>query len=219
MDKRVCLSRKEARKSGASHYFTGVACKNGHMCERLTKSKTCVECNRERALRNYHDTPGEIRVSRRRLSYERNKQSELEGMKRYDRENSEKIARIKSDWARDNRDKVRATNAAYYSKEKETVSARCKSYRQNNNERYNSLAAKRRAQKGNATPSWLTPEHHGQMLKFYEEAARLTRETGVIHHVDHIVPLQGRNICGLHVPWNLRVITMAENCSKGNRFD
>lgn len=86
-----------------------------------------------------------------------------------------------------------------------------------NRARLNSAAARRRAQKLNATPSWLTAQHHNEIQQVYQAARDLTKATGVRHHVDHIVPLQGRNVCGLHVPWNLQVLTMTENQSKGNR--
>lgn len=57
------------------------------------------------------------------------------------------------------------------------------------------------------------------IAKIYAEAERLTRETGVAHHVDHIIPLQGRYVSGLHVESNLRVIPWQENLRKANRYE
>lgn len=68
-----------------------------------------------------------------------------------------------------------------------------------------------------ATPPWLTFEHLSAIDYFYGEAIRLTEETGVAHEVDHIEPLNGVDRCGLHVPWNLRVITKEENMKKSNK--
>ena len=79
------------------------------------------------------------------------------------------------------------------------------------------LKAKRRAKQIQRTPSWLTQLDKRRILEYYGEAARLTRESGVLHVVDHIYPLQGKTVSGLHVPDNLQVIPSRINASKGNR--
>jgi len=66
-------------------------------------------------------------------------------------------------------------------------------------------------QKSNACPGWLTKDQSREMDKIYETA----RQLGL--HVDHIVPLQGKNVCGLHVPWNLQMIPPDVNIAKGNK--
>lgn len=65
-----------------------------------------------------------------------------------------------------------------------------------------------------ATPAWANDE---AIEAFYQEARRLTRETGIPHEVDHIYPLRAEWCCGLHVENNLQVITSAENKSKSTR--
>jgi len=63
-----------------------------------------------------------------------------------------------------------------------------------------------------ATPKWADWD---KIAAIYEERDRLTAETGVPHHVDHILPLAGKLVCGLHVHWNLRAIPAADNMKKG----
>lgn len=80
------------------------------------------------------------------------------------------------------------------------------------------LAEKSRRYQANkigATPWWADKD---AMLKFYEKAHDLSAETGVLHHVDHIVPLTSEIVCGLHVPANLQVLTIYENSSKKNYY-
>jgi 5-methylcytosine-specific restriction endonuclease McrA len=80
------------------------------------------------------------------------------------------------------------------------------------------ISAKRRASKLKATPIWLNNEQLLEIKLLYLFVASRRHTTGLDLEVDHIVPLQGENVCGLHVPWNLQVITASENASKGNRF-
>ena len=91
--------------------------------------------------------------------------------------------------------------------------------RKTNSANYNKIKAQRRAAKLNATPKWLTDSQLAEIKALYVLADELTNSTDTPHQVDHIVPLQGELVCGLHVPWNLQVIDASTNASKGNRFD
>lgn len=77
----------------------------------------------------------------------------------------------------------------------------------------------RRARIRKATPNWLTEDQRLEMRSLYEKARQLTIDTGTQYEVDHIVPLKGKDVCGLHVPWNLEIITQVKNLEKGNRSD
>lgn len=81
---------------------------------------------------------------------------------------------------------------------------------------YKAKCAARRAAKLQATPLWYDKL---AIDAIYREAQRLTEETGIPHEVDHIVPLNGRGVCGLHIPINMRIITRAENRRKHNHVD
>jgi hypothetical protein len=72
---------------------------------------------------------------------------------------------------------------------------------------------RRSMEAGRATPPWADV---GLIADYWKEARRLTIETGIVHSVDHIVPLLSAIVCGLHVPWNLAVIPLSENLRKSN---
>lgn len=78
---------------------------------------------------------------------------------------------------------------------------------------YAARTALRRALKQQATPQWLTPRHLHVIKLIYKYAGAAGA------HVDHIVPLNGENVCGLHVPWNLAILTPDQNISKSNKLD
>ena len=80
-------------------------------------------------------------------------------------------------------------------------------------------AAKRRTKILTQTPSWLTKEQRDDIINIYQAAAARTLHTNIQHEVDHIVPLRGENVSGLHVPWNLQILTEQENRQKSNKFE
>jgi hypothetical protein len=129
-------------------------------------------------------------------------------------------------WREANREAHRASVLEWQKKNKDRVNQRCKDWRERNklrraesvkswNERNQdkraAAVARRRAKL--VTPIWA---NKSEINKFYAEAKRLERETGIKHHVDHIVPLNSELVCGLHVEWNLQVIPAKENVLKRN---
>lgn len=76
-------------------------------------------------------------------------------------------------------------------------------------------SAARRAGIERATPKWAD---RSEIVRIYDECLAKTKQTGIAHEVDHIIPLRGEFVSGLHVHWNLRVITRAENSTKSNKL-
>ena len=76
--------------------------------------------------------------------------------------------------------------------------------------------AKRKKRIKQATPPWVD---YPTILAFYIESERITRETGILHQVDHIHPIAGELISGLHVAENLQIITASANASKKNHWN
>lgn len=142
----------------------------------------------------------------------------------------------KLDWQKQNErrksmPKSKASREAgrrYYEKNIEIVKARAEArpahqkreykrkWDRKNQERRNLQNALYKRRHRNATPPWLTKEQREQIKHIYLQARVMTKLTGTKYVVDHIIPLRGKNVCGLHVPWNLEVMTHEANCKKSN---
>jgi 5-methylcytosine-specific restriction endonuclease McrA len=123
-----------------------------------------------------------------------------------------------------------AAKRRYYEANKERVVAAATARPEEDKQKYRTKWAKeneviiraftkaRRRKHRLATPRWLTDTQFKDIRVIYEQAISLSRTTGIPYVVDHIVPLQHEDVCGLHVPWNLRVITRRENLLKSNKL-
>lgn len=105
-----------------------------------------------------------------------------------------------------------------YEKNKTLINAKNKLWKIKNPEKVMAIDARRRAAIKNRTPSWFTEDDHWIVEQAYDLAAKRTSIFGFSWHVDHIIPLQGKLVSGLHVPYNLQVIPAVENLKKSNKL-
>lgn len=167
---------------------------------------------KKRDMAWYYKNKDRIR-KQRKLAYRKNKDHILALDKIYREKNREAIReRRKKRWA--NRTK----------KQVALQKQRAQDWREENRDCLLANSAKRKANKKQRTPSWITSEDYANIRKFYAQREKRRASSGEEWHVDHIVPLYGvdengkRNVSGLHVPWNLRVIKATTNLQKQNFF-
>lgn len=145
-----------------------------------------------------------------------------EYVKRYRAENAEKIKEAARARYQANRDARLAANKAYKEanpeKVKQAIRVAAKAWHQKYPWKSAAAVRKRQTAKQQRTPRWLTPDDLWMIEQAYELASLRTRMTGIKWHVDHVIPLQGKSVSGLHTPTNLRVVTAKENMAKGNRY-
>ena len=103
----------------------------------------------------------------------------------------------------------------YYQDHEKTLEYQRERYKKNP-ATYIQAARNRELALGDRTPSWRNQE---KINEIYRTAAEVSAETGIPHHVDHVIPLKGRNVSGLHHQDNLLIVPGTENLSKGNRFE
>lgn len=94
-----------------------------------------------------------------------------------------------------------------------------KTYRLARKPQYAAHAMKRYVITKLSQPCWLSEQQLKEVEMFYWLAADLKATCGETYHVDHIVPLQGKNVCGLHVPWNLQILPADVNIQKSNKHE
>lgn len=214
------ISKKEAKDKGLTHYFTGKPCRRGHVAPRYLGGQ-CVSCLRQLAdqrrqtfLENRKEfEKGEtfigntckicnnnvrFRSSLRCVACRRNQNT------KWRKENPER----KSKWYEENKTEVQEYNENYRKENSDKVKELSKNWKLNNREHATHMENLRRAKKLNATPLWADLE---KIKEIYLNCPKSMS-------VDHIIPLQGKLVCGLHVENNLQYLSRKENSSKNNNY-
>lgn len=160
---------------------------------------TCREC-------------GKILDRQRRL---KDPEKEKARKDKYRREHMKERNLARQRWAKENPEKIKEYRKRTYLKNKEKENFKALEYAKNNRGIINALSSKRKAQLRKAMVGW---GDLNKIREIYIECNRITKETGIEHHVDHIIPITSKYVCGLHVENNLQILTGSENCSKQNSF-
>jgi hypothetical protein len=127
--------------------------------------------------------------------------------------NVEKVKAYKLDYKLRNPEAGAEYSKRYRAEKPDNVKTAYRRWVLANQDRVNYLRAKRRAAQRQAMPKWLTLEQRNEIASFYTRARREGKQ------VDHIIPLTHRRVCGLHVPWNLQLLSKSENCRKYNTWE
>lgn len=139
--------------------------------------------------------------------------------KAYYKANKARIAAVKRAYRAANKEKIIANKRAAYLATREVNLAQKREYRQTNKGKINFLCAMRKKVVKQRTPMWLSPFDRLKIKCYYSVAAMLARNNKEPWHVDHIVPLQGKLVSGLHVPNNLQFLRGVDNIRKKNKFE
>ena len=139
--------------------------------------------------------------------------------KEYREKNREALLQADRDRYANNAEDLKAKAAKYKSENKDYYDEYNKSYYRLNKHKFLAANSKRRKVIVRATPTWLSDQHKQEIEDAYWLAQDLRATSGETYHVDHIIPLQGKDVCGLHVPWNLQILPADLNLQKGNRHE
>lgn len=170
--------------------------------------------NREKVYRHRRAHAEELR-ERRRARYPRIRELEAERNRIYREANAEKVKAAQAVYYRANKEKRIGALKAWGAANAERLAESKQRWYEENQALRNAYSAAWRKAARDQTPPWADWE---KTKAIYEEAIRISEETGIPQHVDHFYPLRGETVSGLHVHTNLRIIPALDNMRKRNKL-
>ena len=195
------MKRREAKELGLKIYNTGKPCKRGHLSDRYINGQ-CIECVKIQS-QNWRASNPEKHKQAMKKWWENNKELHNVRVKRWQASNKEKTRLDAKAWCAANPDKV---------------AAKTKRYRDLNPGKINAWSVANAAKRAKRLPKWLTDDDKWMLAEAYALAKLRTKMFGFEWEVDHIIPLQGKRVSGLHVPTNVQVVPKVVNRAKQNKY-
>jgi hypothetical protein len=190
--------------------------------ERGCQTLLCAGCNDRKPLSGFYvRKDGRYRIdckdccaARSSAYVAENKEQVSEYKKRWRAENLTRLKEAKRARYRKNAADAKQKVAAYRIKHPERVKSYKAKWKQSNRHKTREYRFVRGQAQRQATPAWADRE---AMVAIYRTAREVTKITGAEHHVDHIVPVRSRVVCGLHCEQNMQILDAKANISKNNR--
>jgi hypothetical protein len=211
-----CDSDKPIDEFGrASKFCRACARERRKRSLRLAQARWVEKNGRSESNRKFYGSNRKAQRARAKAWRDANPERRKAAAAAYRSANPESVAASRDRWKAANPEHRARYRKERYKAIRERELSGAREWKRRNPARCTALNAKRLAAQLRATPAWADA---AKIDAFYAEAARLTREAGVEHHVDHIIPLQSKWVCGLHVHTNLQILSATENQSKSNRI-
>lgn len=215
----VYFSKNKSQKDGLHYYCKECVKSRKRVCSEKEKEKA-----RERSAKWRVINPTRHKEKKKKWAKDNPEQVKISGDK-WRHNNPEKHKDNGKKWDKNNPEKRKARSVKWRKDNPERSKSQTKEWAIANPEKINARTAMRRARKQERTLKKIEEKDKPFILKYYKKSQLLKKKTGIKYNVDHIIPLHGVDITGehvvsgLHVSWNLQVLTDRENKIKNAKFD